>query len=229
MKNLFKKHHSDPSSPHPFRKWGRRLRPYLVCLLVLLTVRFCLLTHLRMPPDSTVQGIPAQSHLIVSLTYYGWRIPGESLWGFHRLGYRIPEKGDAVVFTLPDKNGNNHPIVGICQTLPGETIWIDPVRKMILPARTSPDAQPIIIPGRNQSIEVTPHNIHLLEYLINTFEQGKTTINEKGQLLIEGKHVRRVIMGNDYYWIETHTDNFVLVPHKALVGKVVLHLSPESH
>ena len=198
--------------------------PLLLAAVLLLVVRFMLVSHMRLPGDTRVRGFEPEQHVLVSLTYYGLRLPGEKLWGYHRWGYGMPVYGEPLVFTMKGNDGAPHEetaSVGRCEALPGETVWIDPVREKILPARTSPDAQPIVIPGRNRTIEVTPYNVHLLAFLMDRYESCVAEVDSAGCLLVDGHRVNRVRLKRDYYWIETQPDNYVLIPHDALIGKIV--------
>lgn len=213
MKQRFTFRRRSTTDPTPLRKGWRWVRPYVVVLLLLCVVRFCLISHVRMPNNS---------HALVSLTYYGLRVPGESLWGYQRWGYRSPALGDQVVFTCHDKQGHELTLVGTCQALPGQSVWIDTVRKIYIPGKTSPDAQPIQIPAREQTVNVTPYNARLLAYLMRQYEQcSAVNVNAQGQLMLDGQPMHRVRLLRDYYWIEMQPDSFLIVPHDALVGKVV--------
>ena len=198
--------------------------PLILAVLLLLVVRFMLVLHMRLPGDTQVRGFEPEQHVLVSLTYYGLRLPGEQLWGYHRLGYGMPKYGEPLVFSMTVHRGDEKLItesVGRCEALPGETVWIDPVRKKVLPAKTSPDAQPIVIPGRNRTLEVTPYNAHLLAYLMSNYEGCAAQADASGHLVVNGHRALRVRLKRDYYWIETQPDNYVIVPHDALIGKIV--------
>ena len=197
------------------RKGWVWLRPYVVLALLLLVVRFCLLGHARM-----VGG----QHALVGLTYYGLRVPGEGFWGYHRWGYRVPAEGDPLVFTVDDGHHTPMTMAGVCRALPGQTVWIDPVRRIVIPGRTSPDAQPIVIPGQNHSVRVTPYNARLLAFIMRQYEHCTSVeVDTLGHLLLGGQPLTKVRLMRDYYWVETCPDSFILVPHDALVGKVVYY------
>ena len=112
-------------------------------------------------------------------------------------------------------------MAGTCRAVPGDTVWIDPVRRLVLPARTSPDAQPIVVPGKGRSVHVTPHNARLLAWLLQTYEHSRVTLTREGGLQMAGSRITRVKTSQNYYWIETQPDSFRLVPHCELVGKIV--------
>ena len=199
--------------PSRARQVWRWVRPYVVLI--------CLIVCLRLFIISPIV-LPGNRHALVSLTYYGLRVPGEQMWGYHRWGYRVPAKHDEVVFTCSDTRDREFTLTGRCQAGPGETIWIDPVRQIVIPGRTSPDAQPIRIPAHNSSIRVTPYNARLLAYLMQHYEHcNNVRVNRFGQLEMDGQTLSRVRLLRDYFWIEMRPDSFLLIPHDNLVGKVL--------
>lgn len=220
---------------HPFKhkrrneaqqksKRGKRkgLRLYALPLGVM-AVLFCIVRFVFVSHTT----LPTGQHALVSLTYYGWRVPGESLWGYHRWGYAVPEKGDILVFTNSGKAGKPL-LMGVCRALPGEAIWIDTVRRIIIPARTSPDAQAITVPWRGRKIAATPCNARLLAYLMTQYEQCQNvSVNERGELMLGSQSLPHIKLQNDYYWVETPSGECTFVPHSALVGKVVYVSSPK--
>ena len=198
--------------------------PILLAAILLLAVRGLLLCHMRLPDNAALPGLEPGGHVLVCLTYYGLRLPGEPLWGYHRWGYAEPEVMDNVVFA-PSATAGKPPEVpfmaGTCRAVPGDTVWFAPVRRLVLPARTSPDAQPIVVPGKGRSVHVTPHNARLLAWLLQTYEHSRVTLTREGGLQMAGSRLKRVRTSQNYYWIETQPDTFRLVPHCELVGKIV--------
>ncbi|MDD7079158.1 MAG: S26 family signal peptidase [Prevotella sp.] len=194
------------------QQWCKWMSPYVVLIIIIAAIRLLLIAPVQ---------LPCHQQALVSLTYYGLRLPCEELWGYHRWGYRQPSHGDSIVFTCTDAQGQQLTLIGCCKALPGETIWIDPERRIIIPGRTSPDAQPICIPSSHRSIMVTPYNAHLLAYLMQNYEHCNTVrVNKFGQLELDGQPMKRVKLLRDYYWVEMPPDSFTIIPHDALVGKV---------
>lgn len=215
------------------KKFLKYLYPVLPAVIVLLVVRGLLFSHIRLPEKCVLPGVRTESrHAFVSLTYYGLRLPGESLIGYHRWGYRTPRRGEVVVFNLPLRKGvamkPGDPVspgdlsVGVCRGLPGDTVWIDPMRKKYLPGRTSPDAQPIVIPGRKRPTRVTESNCRLLAYIMQQYEGSHVSTGQRGKLRLDGVDLGQVRFTHDYYWVETAPDVFLLVPHEALIGKALI-------
>ncbi len=194
------------------------LLPALLAAILLLAVRFLLFMHLRIPEGTEVEGFRSGQHVAVNLNAYGLRLPGEALWGYCRWGYSRPEEGDRVVCRYV---GSDDLFVATCRALPADTVWVDPVRQRILPARTSSDAQPIVVPARGQRLTVTPANARLLAYLLRSFERSRARANAYGQLELDGRVLRTVSLTSDYYWVETRTDSYLLIPHEALVGRAL--------
>lgn len=197
--------------------------PLLLAIVLLLAVRGLLVAHMQLPAGNAVSGLPSGQHVWVVRTAYGLRVPGEKLWGYHRWGYKMPQEGDAVLFNLPSSDGlisSGHQVAGVCRSVPGDTIWIDPTRQLILPGRTSPDALPLAVPAKDKSVNIAPHNARLYAYILRSYENGHTKVDQNNRFFINGEQVRSFRFAHDYYWIETLPDSFLLVPHEALVGKI---------
>lgn len=204
-----------------FRKY---VSPVLLTVLLLLAVRGLLVTHMRLPSDASLPGFTPRQHVFVNRLSYGLRLPGAQWWGYHRWGKRIPQVGDCILFNLPSPTGfilSGVPTVGICRALPGDTVWLDPVRKLVLPARTSSDAQPLVIPGPSTRLAVTPANVQLLAHIMQRYEQCRVSVQGNAQLVLDGRQLHKVSLGRNYYWIEMRPDAYALVPHELLIGKVV--------
>ena len=212
------------------KKLRKLTGPVLLAAILLLAVRGLLVGHLQLARPLSVPGLPEGEHVLVGLTDYGLRLPGEAYWGYHRLGYGEPRLLEGVVFTVPvDRKPNQKPLwryeAGLCSALPGDTVWVDPERRLILPARTSPDARPVVVPRSGQAVNLTPHNARLMAYLLTHYEHVEAQPTDSGRLLVGGRETTRVRLRNDYYWIETRPDSFLLVPHRALVGKILCAFS----
>lgn len=215
MKISFKWKHqgyAQSIAKHKGLLWG--VRPFFIVLLLFVIVRFFLLS---------VVVLPRKQKAFVSLVSYGLRMPGEQFCGYHRWGYCHPEKGDEVVFSIDTTGGSKEVVLsGKCIALPNENVWIDPIEQRILPGKTSPDAQPITIPSKDHSVEITPFNLRLLAYILSHFEACKhLKITHQGVLQLDGKTLQKVRMQRDYYWIEIAPNEYLMIPHDALIGKVV--------
>lgn len=204
-----------------FRKY---VSSVLLTVLLLLAVRGLLVTHMRLPSDAALPGFIPRQHVFVNRLSYGLRLPGTQLWGYHRWGNSMPQVGDCILFNLPRSAGYifaGVPTVGVCRALPGDTVWLDPMRKLVLPARTSPDAQPLVIPGPSGSVTVTPANVHLLAHVMQRYEQFHVAVQGNSQLMLNGKPQQKVKLSRNYYWIEMRPDAYALVPHELLIGKIM--------
>lgn len=192
--------------------------PVLLAAILLLAVRGLLLTQVKLPAHTALPGLHGGERVWVSLTAYGLRLPGESLWGYHRWGHGTPQRGDAVVWQLP---GNSRLSTGVCRALPGDTIWADPARQKILPARTSVDAVPFRVPEHGVPMAVNPANARLLAYLLHTYEGCPANVTPSGRLFLHGNECRKVRFTRDFYWMETQPDVYLFIPHEALTGRIV--------
>lgn len=193
------------------------LLPLLTAVVLLFVVQCLLVSHMRLSEPLPFPCMKEKSHLWVNLTAYGLRLPGESVWGVRRIGHASPSKGDFVVF-LSQKGERS---AGICRALPGEVVWIDTERRIFLPARTSPDAQSIMVPVKERKMDITPYNARLFAHLLKAYEDCNAEADGQGHLSIGGSVLPQVRFPQDYYWVETRPGAYVFVPHSALVGKVL--------
>lgn len=198
--------------------------PLLLAIVLLLVVRGLLVAHMQLPAGTGVVGLPSGQHVWVVRTAYGLRLPGEKFFGYHRWGYNMPQKGDAVLFNLPSSDGlisSGHQVAGVCREVPGDTVWIDPVRQLILPGHTSPDACPLIVPASGREVNVMPYNARFYAYIMSCYEKSYAKVDQNNSFYINGNPLKSLVFSRDYYWIETLPDSFLLVPHDALIGKIL--------
>lgn len=195
--------------------------PVLLAAIILLAVRGLLVAHIQLPAYTNLSGLYPGQHAWVALTSYGLRVPGERWWGYHRWGYRMPQKGESLLFTLSANGNAAHAYPGICRALPGDTVWIDPNRQLILSGAVTSEAKPFIVPGRSHDVTVTPYNARLLCYIMRHYERCRVRIDQYNRLYLDGKLLRRVRLARDYYWVETLPHSYVLIPHDALKGKII--------
>ncbi|MDO5751263.1 MAG: hypothetical protein Q4P78_08750 [Rothia sp. (in: high G+C Gram-positive bacteria)] len=201
------------------------IAPVLPAALLLLAVRGLLISPMRLPEGQGLIEAPTHRLVWLSRTYYGLRLPGESLWGYHRWGYRMPQVGEALAFTqrktLPQGGEAEEMLAAVCRAIAGDTVWIDPVRRLILPAHTSPDAEAFVVPRADRALHVTPHNARLLARILRRYEGVDAKVDGQGRLWIRGEEVRRVRTAQDYYWVEMFPERYALIPHRALVGRII--------
>lgn len=80
----------------------------------------------KIPSSSMVPTLEIGDHILVNKLSYGFRLPLMSETVFD---YRKPERGDVVVFTLPEDAGTN--IIKRVIGLPGDTIQISGMKLLI--------------------------------------------------------------------------------------------------
>ena len=73
----------------------------------------------KIPSSSMVPTLEIGDHILVNKLSYGFRLP---MMTETVLDYRVPERGDVVVFTLPEDAGTN--IIKRVIGLPGDTIQV---------------------------------------------------------------------------------------------------------
>ena len=90
-----------------------------------------------------------------------------------------------------------------------------------------PQWQPIVIPGRNTGVAVTPYNAYLLRNTL-VMHEGRQAQVRGDTLLVDGQPTTRCTFTQDYYWVMSdHPDCpcdsrlFGLVPHSHLIGRPV--------
>ena len=93
---------------------ARRALPVALAVALLLAVRSLLLTQVSVGEGTAVSGMSGGGRVLVSLTWYGLRLPGESFYGYHRLGYAVPQGGEAVAYRLV---GHGQLRVGVCRAV----------------------------------------------------------------------------------------------------------------
>ena len=103
-------------------------------LILLLLVHTFWLTQVEVRGDRPDLELLSGDRILVNRTTYGVKLPFEHRWGYHRLGYGQPERGDMVVYE--DPGGSGQVFIGRIDGLPGDTLWFeeDPAAYMIVPA-----------------------------------------------------------------------------------------------
>lgn len=178
------------------------LLPALVAILLLLLVHTYVLTQYVSDGALVEWGIEPSDRLLVNRLAYSRTHP--------------PQVGSKVVFLHPYLS--DHPVCfASCAALPGDTVWFEPQQQLITPQRSTPEAQPIVVPAKGQDVEVTPYNAKILWHLLR-LERSFVTYRESGELLIDGRKVKTVAFLDDYYWLKTNATTYGLVPLRFMLG-----------
>lgn len=110
--------------PPAFLRKGRpgrvaqRALPVMLAAALLLAVRSLLLMQVGVGEGTAVRGMERGDRALVSLTWYGLRLPGERFYGYHRLGYAVPQGGEAVAYRAV---GGSDLRVGVCRAVLADT------------------------------------------------------------------------------------------------------------
>lgn len=158
--------------------------------------------------------------VLVNRWSYGLRAGGSKAFRYVRWMAQPVERGDLIAFNCPADSSHrisSHPtFICYCKAVPGDTVRIA-------------DTQ-LIVPGRKQTIAVTPQNARLIAYLYNRFEGRKATV-KGGVLMSDGVQTRFANFNNDYYWLYSGQPNdandsrcFGLVPETHVIGRVSMLL-----
>lgn len=68
-------------------------------LLAVALLRGCVVSQLRVTSAHCSPTLECGDRILVSRTYYGLRLPGEAVWGYHRWGTRYPKRVNGWCFT----------------------------------------------------------------------------------------------------------------------------------
>ncbi len=93
---------------------AQRALPVVLAAVLLLAVRSLLLMQVSVGEGTAVRGMESGGRALVSLTWYGLRLPGERFYGYHRLGYAVPQRGEAVAYRAL---GGADLRVGVCRAV----------------------------------------------------------------------------------------------------------------
>lgn len=102
--------------------WGFGLS-LLVAVALMLIVHTFLFTQVEMRVTRPELGLLSGDRVLVNRMSYGVRVPFAGMWGYHRWGKGMPERGEMVVFDYPGVSDNIS--VDRISGLPGDTIWLD--------------------------------------------------------------------------------------------------------
>ncbi len=178
------------------------LLPVLVPVLILLAVRAFWVTQYAVPAAGADSG---------------QLLPGDRVL-VNRAVYRhsAPVEGDLVAFRPLHSDTTR---LARCLAVPGDTLWLDAERSLVLLHHTSIAAVPFVVPYEGQCVKVTPRNARLLWHSLPRAAscrlQGDTLIT------LSGRPLRSVTFRQDCYWMEG-SPAFGLVPHGSLVGQAFL-------
>lgn len=192
--------------------------PLLAALLAVVAVRCLLVSQYAVSSGQPAAGLLAGDRILVLRPAYGLRVPGSSPGARLRLAERPAQAGQVLAFDHPLDHGL---CTSLCMAVPGDTVWVDPLRGRVLPGRTSAAACPLVVPGRDSSVEVTPCNARLLHLALSRYEGSRATLVGDTALFFDGRPLRRAYFTQNYYWVEGSEDRYGLVPQSHLVGRVL--------
>lgn len=131
-----KKYLKDACRPFLLGGWLRLVVFLSVVAMLLLVVRGCLLTQVSVAVHRNDLGLLAGDRVLVSRVSYGLKLPTERWWGHSRLGKSHPQKGDLVVYEIPEHQGRM--CLDRVSALPGDTLWLsdDALTFVIVPQGT---------------------------------------------------------------------------------------------
>ncbi len=193
----------------------------LTAVLLAAVVRMFFVTQYTVTSAGT-PGLMPGDRVLVGRLAYGLRLPGDRWWGACRWGHGTVRKGDYSAFYDPAAYGpedRRAVRVGQIVAVPGDTLWVDPVRRGLLPGRTTTDARPIPVPGAGTTVNVTPWNARLLWNTLRRHEGLHVVLVADTALRFDGRLLRGVRFSQDYYWADG-SEAYGFVPASSLVGRV---------
>ena len=199
--------------------------PCAVALLLLLAIRCLLVAQFVLTEERADGQLLRGDRILVLRTAYGLRFPGERLFGYRRIGRPDAAAGDLIAFYSPASAAqpeSSRPVAfGTVAAVPGDTLWLDPVRQLVLPGRTSVDALPFVVPRKGGKARICPELSPLFAEILR--QTGcRVQRDRQGRLLVGGTPLQEVAFDHDFYWIETVPEHFVLLSETAVLGKPVL-------
>lgn len=121
-----------------------------------------------------------------------------------------------------ETEGRRRMCLARCEALPGDTVWIDPVRRRVLPWRTTTDAQPLRVPTAGSRIRVTPVNARLLWNTMRIHEQCRVVLLNDTALRFDGQRLKYAFFPSPTTGPSRPTDmipdNSVLYPTRPLLA-----------
>lgn len=118
-KNLGNKQSSVADSQSPWSVRLSLLRSILTFVVIAFMLRASVVEAFKIPSTSMVPTLEVGDHILVNKLSYGLRLPFKAETVFE---YREPQRGDVVVFTLPDDPSTN--IIKRVIGLPGDEVEI---------------------------------------------------------------------------------------------------------
>lgn len=191
----------------------------LTALLLVVAVRGLFVTQYRVADSGG--GLCAGDRVLVNRLAYGLRVPGGLCGGRSHLGGRGAARGDYVAFLSPipgDRNGGHPVCVARVLAVPGDTLWFDAARRVLLAASPDGSASPQPVPTAGSRVEVMPWNARWLWGILARNEGGRTVLVGDSMLVLDGRKIVSVRFSQPYYWVGDGAGGF-LVPHAALLGR----------
>lgn len=214
------------------RPWIKMIFIFLLAIISVWLVWSLLIFQVTIPVSGEEPVLLQGDRVMVSRLSYGLRLPGERLFGYHKVKEILPQRGDQVAFNDPlSSNGtiSSRPIcVGTCIALPGDTIWMtwNPNKKLQNSVCTA--KYPFVVPGSNYPVDVRPWNITLLANMLHLHEHRNVCWNCDSLLVVDGKQLQKVQFSQDYVWIfnphnlQAYDSRvFGFLPYSHLIGRLL--------
>ncbi len=225
------KYHAD----RPMKPWLKTTVIFATTILIVWSIRSLAFLPILITAAYEQPSLLPGDRVIVDRCSFGLRLPGEFLFGYHRLSPALPRRGDPIAFNDPigRRQGiSARPLcIGTCTALPGDTIWLPWNPGDTLKNTQQTRRYPFVIPGKNVAVDIHPWNIVMLANALHLYEQKNVCWDCDSLLVVDGKPVRKATFSDNYLWV-TGSKNaqaydsrlFGLLPASHLIGKPVLLL-----
>lgn len=129
------------------KDWKLYIRSIVIAVLAVIIVRTLFVTSCFIPSTGMENSLYKGEGILVGKWSYGFRVPFQSLWGYHRLLPETVGRGDIVVFNNPMPADAQQPIdsrefyISRCIGVPGDTLMLDSQLMVIQAEVYSPDSK----------------------------------------------------------------------------------------
>ena len=169
-------------------------------IVIVLLVRAFALTWCLIPSTGMENTLYQGERIAVNKWSYGLRIPGMSLWGYHRIKPQTLKRGDVVVFNNPAEihttpADRRELFISRCIGLPGDTIWVDSLYALL-------PHEGINIPDKKVLYTYAKEHHAFIDSLLHTLGLQSSAIMGSDE-----HHLIRGLSRYEYYLLEQENDS----------------------
>ena len=210
------------------RPWLKIALIFATTILAVWLIWSLVIFQILITSSNEQPSLQAGDRVLVNRCSFGLRLPCEPLFGYHRFGTVLPQRGDRIAFNDPissEKYISERPLcIGTCAAIPGDTVWL---RWKPYNSKTE-KSYPFVVPGKDKPVNVSPWNMTLLANALHAYEHKNVCWDCDSLLVIDGMPASKVQFKEDYLWIlndryaQAYDSRlFGLLPASHLVGKLI--------